>query len=148
MERPVHGSRNRRHGGALERGPSLVAEVRAALSDELAYTTVLTVLRTLEGKGYVSARRRPWPSIFRRRKAKGRAKKCPAAPDTQALQGIGRIALRASGSDQRLSEKQIRNMRKLTTMEKASRTTFRFPPCPTFFPGSFGMVRICFSLSL
>src|SRR5207253_8638057 len=37
-----------------ERGPSLVAEVRAALRDELAYTTVLTILRTLEGKGYVS----------------------------------------------------------------------------------------------
>ena len=37
-----------------ERGPSVVAEVRAALSDELAYTTVLTILRTLETKGYVS----------------------------------------------------------------------------------------------
>ena len=37
-----------------ERGPCLVAEVRAALRDELAYTTVLTILRTLEGKGYVS----------------------------------------------------------------------------------------------
>ena len=37
-----------------ERGPSLVAEVQAALRDELAYTTVLTILRTLEGKGYVS----------------------------------------------------------------------------------------------
>ena len=37
-----------------ERGPSLVAEVRAALRDELAYTTVLTILRTLEAKGYVS----------------------------------------------------------------------------------------------
>ena len=37
-----------------ERGPSLVAEVRAALKDELAYTTVLTILRTLEGKRYVS----------------------------------------------------------------------------------------------
>ena len=37
-----------------ERGPSLVAEVRAALRDELAYTTVLTILRTLEGKGHVS----------------------------------------------------------------------------------------------
>ena len=36
-----------------ERGPSLVAEVRAALRDELAYTTVLTILRTLEGKEYV-----------------------------------------------------------------------------------------------
>ena len=37
-----------------ERGPSLVVEVREALKDELAYTTVLTILRTLEGKGYVS----------------------------------------------------------------------------------------------
>ncbi len=37
-----------------ERGPSVVAEVRAELKDDLAYTTVLTILRTLEGKGYVS----------------------------------------------------------------------------------------------
>ena len=36
-----------------ERGPSTVAEVSAALEDELAYTTVLTVLRTLEEKAYV-----------------------------------------------------------------------------------------------
>jgi predicted transcriptional regulator len=36
-----------------ERGPSTVAEVRDALDDALAYTTVLTVLRTLEEKGYV-----------------------------------------------------------------------------------------------
>ena len=36
-----------------QRGPSTVAEVRENLSDELAYTTVLTVLRTLEAKGYV-----------------------------------------------------------------------------------------------
>jgi BlaI family transcriptional regulator, penicillinase repressor len=37
-----------------ERGPSIVAEVRASLEDKLAYTTVLTILRNLEGKGYVS----------------------------------------------------------------------------------------------
>ncbi len=36
-----------------DRGPSLVSEVRDALSDPLAYNTVLTVLRTLETKGYV-----------------------------------------------------------------------------------------------
>ena len=35
-------------------GPSTVAEVRAQLADELAYTTVLTILRNLEGKGYVT----------------------------------------------------------------------------------------------
>jgi len=37
-----------------DRGPSTVAEVRRALSAELAYTTVLTVLRVLEEKGHVS----------------------------------------------------------------------------------------------
>ena len=36
-----------------ERGPSTVAEVQAALEDQLAYTTVLTVLRLLEEKGHV-----------------------------------------------------------------------------------------------
>lgn len=35
------------------RGPSTVVEVREAIADQLAYTTVLTVLRTLEEKGYV-----------------------------------------------------------------------------------------------
>jgi predicted transcriptional regulator len=37
-----------------EHGSSLVSEVRDRLRDDLAYTTVLTVLRTLESKGYVS----------------------------------------------------------------------------------------------
>lgn len=35
------------------RGSGTVVEVRDALSDDLAYTTVLTVLRTLQEKGYV-----------------------------------------------------------------------------------------------
>ena len=37
-----------------EHGPSTVAEVRDRLDDPLAYTTVLTVLRTLEEKGHVA----------------------------------------------------------------------------------------------
>jgi BlaI family penicillinase repressor len=37
-----------------ERGPSTVSEVQECLSDELAYTTVLTLLRVLEEKGHVS----------------------------------------------------------------------------------------------
>lgn len=37
-----------------ERGSATVAEVRDALEDEMAYTTVLTVLRRLEEKGYVT----------------------------------------------------------------------------------------------
>jgi BlaI family penicillinase repressor len=36
-----------------DHGPCLVAEVQEHLADQLAYTTVLTVLRTLETKHYV-----------------------------------------------------------------------------------------------
>jgi predicted transcriptional regulator len=39
-----------------EHGASTVSEVRAALPVRLAYTTVLTVLRTLEEKGFVGHR--------------------------------------------------------------------------------------------
>lgn len=39
-----------------DRGDATVAEVQERLSDELAYTTVLTVLRTLEEKGHVGHR--------------------------------------------------------------------------------------------
>jgi predicted transcriptional regulator len=35
-------------------GPSTVTEVQQHVSDELAYTTVLTILRNLESKGYVT----------------------------------------------------------------------------------------------
>ena len=37
-----------------DRGPSTVAEVRDALQDDLAYNTVLTMLRILEEKGHVT----------------------------------------------------------------------------------------------
>ena len=37
-----------------DHGPSTVAEVKERVPDELAYTTVLTILRTLETKGYVT----------------------------------------------------------------------------------------------
>lgn len=37
-----------------QRGTGTVSEVREAIDDELAYTTVLTILRTLEDKGFVT----------------------------------------------------------------------------------------------
>jgi predicted transcriptional regulator len=37
-----------------ERGSGTVSEVREGLDDDLAYTTVLTILRTLEDKGFVT----------------------------------------------------------------------------------------------
>lgn len=40
-------------GVLWERGPATVAEVQEQMPDVLAYTTVLTILRTLEEKGHV-----------------------------------------------------------------------------------------------
>jgi predicted transcriptional regulator len=37
-----------------QRGSGTVSEVRDGLDDDLAYTTVLTILRTLEDKGFVT----------------------------------------------------------------------------------------------
>jgi predicted transcriptional regulator len=97
-----------------ERGPSLVAEVRAALRDELAYTTVLTILRTLEGKGFVSHQQegrghRYFATVKQR------------AAQSSALRHLTRKLFKGSAellfthlvSDQKLSASQIRNMRKL-----------------------------------
>jgi len=104
-----------------ERGPCLVGEVRAALEDELAYTTVLTILRTLEAKGYVG------------RTAEGRGHRYFAAvkqrtAQKSALRHLTRKLFKGSAellfvhlvSDQKLSEKQIVNMRKL--LERKSDT--------------------------
>lgn len=37
-----------------DRGPSTVTEVKDHVADELAYTTVLTILRNLEAKGFIT----------------------------------------------------------------------------------------------
>jgi predicted transcriptional regulator len=61
-------------------GPSTVAEVRDRIHDDLAYTTVLSMLRTLEAKGYVT------------HDAEGKAHRYSAAIDRDAAR---RSALRA-----------------------------------------------------
>ncbi len=49
-----------------DHGPSVVSEVRDKLTDQLAYTTVLTILRTLEAKGVREpCRRGPRPPLLR-----------------------------------------------------------------------------------
>jgi len=97
-----------------ERGPSLVGDVRAALKDDLAYTTVLTILRTLEAKGYVG------------HEQAGRGHRYFAAVKQQAarrsalrhltgklFKGSAELLFTHLVSDQKLSAKQIRNMRAL-----------------------------------
>src|SRR5262249_29918532 len=97
-----------------ERGPSLVGEVRDALKDALAYTTVLTILRTLESKGYVGHTQ------------EGRGHRYFAAVKQQAAQqsalrhltaklfkGSAELLFMHLVSDRKLSAKQIRAMRAL-----------------------------------
>jgi predicted transcriptional regulator len=97
-----------------DHGPSVVAEVRARLSDELAYTTVLTILRTLEAKGYV------------RHKEEGRVHRYFAAVQQQAarksalrhltgklFKGSSELLFAHLVSDRKLSPEQIQRMRRL-----------------------------------
>lgn len=97
-----------------EFGPSVVAEVRARLSDELAYTTVLTILRTLEIKGYVG------------HKEEGRVYRYFAAVQQQAarksalrhltgklFKGSSELLFAHLVSDRKLTTEQIQRMRKL-----------------------------------
>jgi predicted transcriptional regulator len=97
-----------------EHGPSVVTEVRSRLSDKLAYTTVLTVLRTLEAKGYVG------------HDEEGRVHRYFAAVQQQAAQksalrhltsklfkGSTELLFAHLVSDRKLTPEQIRRIRKL-----------------------------------
>ena len=97
-----------------ERGSATVAEVREALHDDLAYTTVLTMLRVLEDKGHV------------RHEEEGRAHRYYATVERQAAgrSAVRRLTAKLFGgspelllthlvSDRRLGEEELRRMREL-----------------------------------
>jgi len=96
------------------RGPSLVAEVRAALADRLAYTTVLTMLRTLEGKGYVGHEEEGRGHRYFAAVKQGAAQKSAVRHLTQKLfKGSSELLFTHLVSDQPLSAAQIERMRAL-----------------------------------
>jgi predicted transcriptional regulator len=91
-----------------------VAEVRDRLSDRLAYTTVLTVLRTLEQKGYVGhvgegRAYRYHPLV--RREAAGRSA-LRRLLDT-VFNGSPELLLTQLVSGRNLSDEELRRLRKL-----------------------------------
>ena len=97
-----------------ERGPSLVGEVRAALKDDLAYTTVLTILRTLEGKRYVAHEQegrgyRYFAAVKREAAQRSALRRLTS----KLFKGSAELLFTHLVSDQKLSAKQIRNMRAL-----------------------------------
>jgi BlaI family penicillinase repressor len=101
-------------GVLWERGPSLVGEVRAALKDDLAYTTVLTVLRTLEGKGYVGHEQEGrGHRYFAAVKQQAARRSALRRLTSKLFKGSAELLLTHLVSDQKLSAKEIRNMRAL-----------------------------------
>jgi len=96
------------------RGSATVAEVRERLPDDLAYTTVLSVLRTLEEKGHVGHRgegkaHRYFPLVER-----GVAGRSALARliDT-VFNGSPELLLTQLVSDRDLSDDQIKKLRRL-----------------------------------
>ena len=97
-----------------DRGPSVVAEVRAALKDELAYTTVLTILRTLESKGYVGheeeGRGHRYFAKVRQQAAQDSALRHITS---KLFKGSAELLLTRLVSDETLSPEALRRMREL-----------------------------------
>ena len=97
-----------------ERGPSLVAEVRADLDDELAYTTVLTILRTLESKGFVGHEEEGRGHRYFARVRRDAAQDSALRHITSKLfKGSAELLLTRLVSDRKLSPDELERMRKL-----------------------------------
>lgn len=97
-----------------ERGSATVTEVRERIPDELAYTTVLSVLRTLEEKGHVGHREegkahRYFPLVERR--VAGRSA-LSRLIDT-VFNGSPELLLTQLVTERELSEEQLKRLRRL-----------------------------------
>ncbi|HEX6051602.1 MAG TPA: BlaI/MecI/CopY family transcriptional regulator [Gemmatimonadaceae bacterium] len=97
-----------------DRGSATVAEVRERLPDDLAYTTVLTVLRTLEEKGHVAHRgegkaHRYYPLVERR--VAGRS--ALARLIDTVFNGSPELLLTQLVSDRDLTDDELKRLRKL-----------------------------------
>jgi predicted transcriptional regulator len=97
-----------------ERGPSTVAEVRRALDTELAYNTVLTVLRILEEKGHVTheeeGRAHRYAPLVERAEAGGSALR---RITRKLFSGSPELVLTRLVEGEDLSEDEVRRMRDL-----------------------------------
>ena len=95
-------------------GPATVADVRERIADELAYTTVLTVLRTLEQKGYVGhtedGRAHRYKPLVKREVAGRNALRRLV---DKVFDGSPELLLTQLVSDKNLSDEELRRLRKL-----------------------------------
>src|SRR6266446_2287824 len=97
-----------------EVGPATVAEVRERITDDLAYTTVLTILRTLEQKGYVShtedGRAHRYKPLVKREVAGRTALRRLM---DKVFDGSPELLLTQLVSEENLSDEELRRLRKL-----------------------------------
>lgn len=97
-----------------DHGPSTVAEVRERVSDDLAYTTVLTMLRTLESKGYVThdadGKAHRYSALIEREAARRSALR---AMSEKFFKGSTAMLLNHLVADEKLSPEDVRRLRAL-----------------------------------
>jgi len=97
-----------------DHGPSVVSDVQNRLSDKLAYTTVLTVLRTLEAKGYVGHEEEGRQHrYFSTVKAQAAQKSALKHLLNKLFKDSSELLFARLVSDQKLTPEQIRRMHKL-----------------------------------
>jgi predicted transcriptional regulator len=97
-----------------EYGPSTVPEVREKLRDELAYTTVLTVLRKLEAKGYVGHEEEGRAHRYLPLVARDAARRSALRDlSLKFFKGSAALLLTHLVSDQKLTDEEIRRIRRL-----------------------------------
>ena len=97
-----------------EHGPSTVAEVRDKLGDKLAYTTVLTILRNLDAKGYVGHEEEGRAHRYLPRVARDAARRSALRDLSEKLfKGSTTLLLTHLISDQSLSDEDVRRIRLL-----------------------------------
>lgn len=103
-----------------DKGPSTVSEVQVHIRDPLAYTTVLTTLRKLEAKGYVThtgeGRAHRFRALIDRSAAQEGALK---ALVTRLFKGSSDALLLHLVSREKLSAKQVQRIE--AQLQKASR---------------------------
>ncbi len=97
-------------------GPSTVAEVRDRVPDDLAYTTVLSILRTLEAKGYVThdadGKAHRYSAVVGRDEARRSALR---AISEKFFKGSTATLLTHFVEQEKLSEDELQRLRKLLT---------------------------------
>ena len=97
-----------------DHGPSVVADVRRRLPDKLAYTTVLTILRVLESKGYVGHEEEGRVHRYYAAVQQAAAQKNALSHLTSKLfKGSVELLFTHLVSDKKLTAEQIRRMRKI-----------------------------------